>query len=139
MQLAIVGIALALAIHPKYRAKFAQAWRVIAPTFSKALRSTIYQLMGDYAEAIEMEEANRLKLEAVIPHQRKRTVLMHVRAVCLVRNRPMTLQQISAAIRANGYSSDSPHADLYLRHVLNKSREFLEVRPNVWTLRIQIR
>jgi predicted nucleic acid-binding protein len=139
MQLAIVGIALALAIHPKSRAKFAQAWRAIAPTISKALRSTVFQLMGDYAEAIEMGEANRLKLEAVIPRQQKRTVLMHVRAVCLVSNRPMTLQQISAAVRANGYISDSPHADLYLRRVLNNSREFSEIRPNVWTLRIQTR
>lgn len=64
---------------------------------------------------------------------------MHVRAVCLVGNRPMTLQQISAAVRANGYSSDSPHADLYLRRVLNNSREFSEIRPNVWTIRIQTR
>ena len=98
MQLAIVGIALALAIHPKSRAKFAQAWRAIAPPISKALRSTVFQLMGEYAEAIDKEENNRLKLEAAIPRQQKRTVLMHVRAVCLVRNRPMTLQQISAAV-----------------------------------------
>jgi predicted nucleic acid-binding protein len=139
MQLAIVGIALALAIHPKSRAKFAKAWRAIAPTISKALRSTVFQLIGDYAEAIEMEEANRLKLEAVIPRQQKRTVLMHVRAVCLIRNRPMTLQQISAAIRANGYRSDSPHADLYLRRVLKNSREFSEIQPNVWTVRIRTR
>ena len=52
MQLAIVGIALALAIHPKSRAKFAQAWRSIAPTISRAARSTVLQLMCDYAEAL---------------------------------------------------------------------------------------
>lgn len=85
MQLAIVGIALALAIHPKSRAKFAQAWRSIAPTISRAARSTVLQLMCDYAEA-----ANRLKLELAVPPQKRRTVLMHVRAVCLVKNRPMS-------------------------------------------------
>lgn len=139
VQLAIVGVALALAIHPKSRAKFAQAWRAIAPAVGNAMRSTVFQLMSEYAEAIEMEEANRLKLEAAIPFQKKRTVLMHVRAVCLVRNRPMTLQQISAAIRADGYRSDSPHAELYLRRVLNNSGEFSEIRPNLWTLKIQTR
>lgn len=139
VQLAIVGIALALAIHPKSRAKFAQAWRAIAPAVGNALRSTVFQLMSEYAEAIAMEEANRLKLEAAIPFQKKRTVLMHVRAVCLVRNPPMTLQQISAAIRADGYSSDSPHAELYLRRVLNNSGEFSEIRPNIRTLKIQTR
>ncbi|MGC2162677.1 MAG: hypothetical protein WA634_12255 [Silvibacterium sp.] len=35
MQLAIAGVALALAIHPKSRAKFAQAWRAIAPMIDK--------------------------------------------------------------------------------------------------------
>lgn len=53
VQLAIPGIALTLAIHLKSRTKFAQAWRVIAPTIGRAVRSTVVQLMCDYAEAIE--------------------------------------------------------------------------------------
>jgi hypothetical protein len=136
MQLAIVGVALALAIHPKSRAKFAQAWRAIAPTIGRAVCSTVVQLMCDYAEAMEMEEANRLKLESAVPPQKKRTVLMHVRAVCLVKNRPMTLQQISAAaaIRADGYTSDAPYADAYLKRILRNGKEFTEVRPGAWIL-----
>ncbi len=133
MQLAIAGIALALAIHPKSRAKFAQAWRTIAPTIGRAVRSTVVQLMCDYAEAIEMEELNRLKLELAVPPQKRRTVLMHVRAVCLVKNRPMSLQQISAAIRADGYTSKASHADAYLKRIL-RNAEFTEVRPGAWIL-----
>jgi hypothetical protein len=134
IQLAIVGVALALAIRPKSRAKFAQAWRAIAPTIGRAVRSTVVQLMSDYAEAIEMEEANRLKLELAVPPQKRRTVLMHVRAVCLVKNRPMTLQQISEAIRADGYISYAPYADTYLRRIVCKAKEFTEIRPGEWIL-----
>jgi hypothetical protein len=134
MQLAIVGIALALAVHPKSRAKFAQAWRAIAPTVGKAVRSTVVQLMCDYAESIEIEEANRLKLELAVPPQKRRTVLMYVRAVCLVKNRPMTLQQISAAIRADGYTSSSPYAGAYLKRILRNAKELAEIRPGVWIL-----
>jgi hypothetical protein len=134
MQLAIVGVALALAIHPKSRAKFSQAWRAIAPTIGGAVRSTIVQLLYDYAEAMEMAESNRLKLELAVPPQKRRTALMHVRAVCLVKNRPMTLQQISTAMRADGYTSDAPHADAYLKRILRNAKEFSEVRPGVWIL-----
>jgi len=137
MQLAIVGIALALAIHPKSRAKFAQAWQAIAPTIGRSVRSTVVQLMCDYAEATEMEKANRLKLDLSIPPQKRRTVLMHVRAVCLVKNRPMTLQQISAAIRADGYTSNAPHADAYLKRILRNGEEFTEIRSGVWILEDQ--
>lgn len=56
----------------------------IAPTIGKAVRSTVFQLMCDYAGVIEAEEANRLKLELAVPTQKRRAVLMPDRAVlCL--------------------------------------------------------
>jgi len=136
-QLAIIGIALALAIHPKSRAKFSEAWHLIAPAMSDAVRAAVIQLLCDYAGAMQNAESSLHALESAIPRQGKRTALMRARTVCLVKSRPLTLQQIVESMREEGYKSNSPYATAYLRRILRNAKEFVEISPGKWVLKTE--
>jgi len=134
LQLALVGAAVALAVHPKSRAKFSSIWQAVAPIVGDALKATAVQLLTEFDEASQRSEHHLREIEMHLPPERKRTVLMRARAVCTVAKRPLTTKQIAERMRADGYGFQSIHLPTYLRRVLRAASEFSEGPAGEWKM-----
>lgn len=133
LQIAIVGAAIIVVLHPKSRALLARVWRIVKSLASSTLGPVTMDLVMQYSEALNVIEANSNEIRQALPSARKRSLIMHARVVCLTARQPLSLSEIERRVRAQGYSSNSATFGNYLRGVLRSNRQFIEVAPGSWT------
>lgn len=131
-QIAIICGLLILVVHPKSRAKFVNAWQSMAPVLTDLAMEAVARIVSEADEA-NRDASSRLRvIEAAFPPSVKTTLIMHARAVSIMAKGPLSLVEFEHRIRQDGYKSQSPNSRSYLRRVLLRSPEFLEVAPGRW-------
>ncbi|MGP8173974.1 MAG: PIN domain-containing protein [Terracidiphilus sp.] len=132
LQIAIVGAAVVAVAHPKSRAKLLSTWQSIKCLAASTLIPATADLLVQYDEAMRIVDANYHEIQCTRPPERKRSLLMHARTVCMTAKRPLSLIEIERRVRAEGYSSRSGVFRSYLRRVLRSNGQFVEVTPGSW-------
>lgn len=136
-----VGMFLAgVLMHPKSRAKLFSSIRTLAQYLGQLqpeMASGIANLVQEFVAALVEEGETRTQLEAAIPVLRKRTALMHLRTILLTSKKPVSIAELETEVRANGYISHAKDFQKYLKSVLRRNAQFLEVAPGMWSLKTQ--
>jgi hypothetical protein len=137
-QIGLVASGVLCVAHPKSRAKLKDGWnRLINSETVLALGDAIADLAVQVAESAEKVEASYEVVQAALPPKRKRSLLMHARAVCTAAGSPLSLAEMDRRIRLGGYVSRSQTFRQYLRRVLRTDGGFIEIRPGYWTARVE--
>lgn len=134
LQIAIIGAGIVAFAHPKSRAKLSSIWNWVKETATPPMLQAIADVAMQMAEATETETNACRQLQDALPVARKRSALMHARAVCLAARTPLSLAEIQKRMLADGYITRARNFGTYLRRVLLKSGQFQESFPGVWAL-----
>lgn len=134
IQLAIIAAGVVTFAHPKSRAKLASIWNWIKETATPPVLQAIADVAIQMADAHQTETDAQKRLQDSLPAKRKRSALMHARAVCASARTPLSLAEIEKRMRANGYITRARKFGAYLRRVLLSSGQFQESSPGVWAL-----
>lgn len=134
IQLAIIAAGVVALAHPKSRAKLVSIWNWIKETATPPVLQAIADVAIQLADAHQTEMDAHKRLHDSLPAKRKRSALMHARAVCAAARTPLSLEEIEKRMRANGYITRARHFGAYLRRVLLSSGQFQESSPGVWAL-----
>jgi hypothetical protein len=131
-QIAIICGVLILAIHPKSRAKFVSTWQAIAPVISDFAMEAIAPILLEAAQATEDAAIHLRAIEAAFPPPVKTTLIMHARAVSIMAKGPLSLVEFERRIQQDGYKPRSSNSRVYLRSVLLKAPDFVQIAPGRW-------
>jgi hypothetical protein len=131
-QIAIICGALILAIHPKFRAKLVSAWQAIAPVITDFAIEALTRIALETEQATRDAARHLRTIEAVFPPPVKATLIMHARAVSIMAKGPLSLVEFERRIQEDGYKSRSSNCRPYLRRVLLKASDFVQVAPGQW-------
>jgi len=131
-QLVLICGALILIIHPKSRAKFVSAWQAIAPVITDLALEALTPVMLEAAQATEDATRHLRTLEAAFPPPAKTTLIMHARAVSIMARRPMSIDEFERRVRQDGYIPRSSNVRTYLRRVLLRAPDFVQVSAGQW-------
>jgi hypothetical protein len=131
-QVAIICGVLILAIHPKSRAKFVSAWQAIAPVISDFAMKALTTIVLEAAQATRDSAGHLRTIEAALPPPAKTTLIMHARAVSIMAKGPLSLVEFERRIQQDGYKPRSSNSSVYLRRVLLKAPDFVQVAPGRW-------
>jgi type III secretory pathway component EscS len=137
VKLLIAVGALLVIIHPKLRAKVAEFLQSVARQFDElkpALGDVLSKLLSELAEADTRTKNAYAELQSYLPASKQRSVVVMARAICLVNEAPLSLQELEMRIRKEGYLTKSKNFRAYLRRVLRKDKRFIEVSPGEWTI-----
>jgi hypothetical protein len=138
LQLAISGTLAAVAIHPKSRAKLLQVWNSACVTASHVkgpMLEGFVILMEQVAAAQSDAVKTHRQIQAVLPPAQKATAIVHARRICAVSAGPVPIEEIVRRMRNEGYASRAKDPEVYLRRVLRKSGQFIEVSHRMFELR----
>jgi hypothetical protein len=131
-QLVLISGALILIIHPKSRAKFVSAWQAIAPVITDLALEAFTPIVLEAAQATEDATRHLRTLEAAFPPPAKMTLIMHARAVSIMARRPMSIDEFERRVRQDGYIPRSSNVRTYLRRVLFRAPDFVQVSAGQW-------
>jgi hypothetical protein len=136
-QVALAGVAMGLLIHPKSRARSTDCFRLLCQKAIE-LKPTLLPVLGDFthqffAAMVESSETRR-QIESALPPTRKRSAIMHARAICLMTKEPISVTEIERRMCNEGYVSQSANFAAYLRRLLRTSKQFVEASPGMWRL-----
>jgi hypothetical protein len=92
-------------------------------------------LMQQVAAAQSDSVKTHRQIQAVLPPVQKATAIVHARRICVVSAGPVPIEEIVRRMRNEGYPSRSKRPEAYLRLVLRKSGQFVEVSPRMFALR----
>ena len=138
LQLAIAGALAAVVIHPRSRAKLLQVWNSACAT-ARQVKGPMFEgfiiLMQQVAAAQSDAAKTHRQIQAVLPPAKKATALVHARRICVVSAGPVPIEEIVRRMRNEGYASRTKDPEVYLRRVLRKSGQFIEVSPRMFELR----
>ena len=136
-QAAIIGTTIAIAVHPKSRAKILQvcnsAW-TLAREAKEPLLKGLIPLMNELAVAHSDADRTKAEIRAALPPAKKVSALVYAKRICVVCGGPASLEEITRRMRAAGYVSRAKNFQGYLRRVLRRSDQFVEVSPGIWGL-----
>jgi predicted nucleic acid-binding protein len=132
-QLLIFAGVIALLAHPKSRAKLKELWGALQETVRPLLWDTVVDAMYQFAEATKTAELAHREIQAWLPEARRRPLIAHARAVCLVAGKPLRDEVILRKVFTNGYVSGRGGSVAYLRRVLRADAQFVETATG-WTL-----
>jgi hypothetical protein len=138
LQVAIAGALTAIVIHPKSRAKLSQIWECSCASVNGAkgpLLDGFMKLADQIVTANAAADETKRQIEAALPPVKKASAVVHARRICLLSQSPLPLAEIVRRMRNEGYVSRSKDSEGYLRRVLRKNRQFVEVSRGVWRLR----
>jgi hypothetical protein len=138
LQLAISGTVAAVVIHPKSRAKLLQLWNSACVTASQVkgpMLEGFVILMQQVAAAQSDAIQTHRQIQAVLPKAQKATAIVHARRICVVSADPVPIEEIVRRMRNEGYASRAKDPEAYLRRVLRKSGQFVELSPRMFALR----
>lgn len=71
-------------------------------------------------------------LEAAFPPPAKTTLIMHARAVSIFARRPMSIDEFERRVRQDGHIPRSSNVRTYLRRVLLRAPDFVQVSAGQW-------
>src|SRR5207237_10659878 len=134
IQLAIIASGVVALAHPKSRAKLLSIWNWIKETATPPVLQAIADVAIQMAEAHHPEMDAHKRLQESLPAKRKRSALMHARAVCAAARAPLSLGEIEKRMRVNGHITRARNFGAYLRRVLLSSGQFQESSPGMWAL-----
>jgi hypothetical protein len=92
-------------------------------------------LMHQVAAAQSGAGKTHQQIQAALPPAKKATAIVHARRICVVSAGPVSIEEIVRRMRNEGYVSRAKDPELYLRRVLRKSGQFIEVSPRMFELR----
>lgn len=136
-KLVLAGAVLVALAHPKCREKVASAARSVWGQLSdpkSPLLAVLAHVANELVSAQKTAREAYCEIQSVLPPTRKRSALVHARAICLINKEPLSIAEIERRMRNEGYISTSPNFTAYLRRVLRADRRFFEVSPGLWTL-----
>jgi hypothetical protein len=131
-QLAVICGLLIIAIHPKSRAKFVNTWSAIAPFITDFAMEALARILLEGGQANRDVARHLRSIEAAFPPSTKTTLIMHARAVSIMAKGPLSLVEFEHRIQQDGYKPRSSKSRNYLRYVLNKAPDFVQVAPGHW-------
>lgn len=131
-QLVLICGALILIIHPKSRAKFLRAWEAIASVITDLALEALTPIMLEAAQATEDAARHLRALETAFPPPGKTTLIMHARAVSIMAKGPLSIDEFERRVRRDGYTPRSANFRAYLRRILLRAPDFVEVTAGHW-------
>lgn len=134
VQLTVVAAAIVAFAHPQSRTKLAAVWQWIKTTATPPVLQAIADIAVQFVEANRAADAAYAEIQSSLPRQRKRSAMMHARAVCLVAKHPLSIAEMERRIRAGGYISRARDFRNYLRRMLRSSGQFIQVGTGLWAL-----
>jgi hypothetical protein len=76
------------------------------------------------------------EIGAVLPNAAKPHAITFARQICAIEKRPLTLSEIITRMKEAGYVTRSQSFAKYLRRLLRSSKNFMEISPGYWLLKI---
>ncbi len=138
LQLLATGALATIVIHPKSRAKLVQAWESAWAAASRA-KGPVFEGVLDLIQqlAVAQSDAGRTlgQIQAALPPAQKATAIVHARRICVESRGPVSIDEIVRKMRKEGYSARAKYPEGYLRRVMRKSGQFIEVSPRMFELR----
>ena len=137
VQLLVAASLVVILSHPKPRAKVVELWKFLNEHLSPAIWEAAVAAMYQFAEATTKETETLKLIQEVLPPSRKRSLMLHVRAVCAAARRPLGLDDIVRRVIVDGYKprSDRPHA--YLLRKLRSDQRFVELEDG-WVIHVGV-
>lgn len=134
--LLVVG-GLAAVLHPGIRSAihdfWTKAWQQLKPlldTVGPAIIQLVQALNIEKEKAIQSWSAANAQLKL-----RKRiTLKQYAISACLEAGAPITLQEIEAKVRSNGYSSRAKNLMAYLARILRQDSRFISFGDGRWAI-----
>jgi predicted nucleic acid-binding protein len=134
LQVAIIG-GLAIAyVNPQVRARLMKVWQAIGRVARPVLESVMTLAQELEVSSVNIDAAQR-DIRAALPPVPKRSALAHARRICLVHGKPISLPDLAARMKAEGYTTKARDFTGYLKRVLRYSGEFVETPTEHWILR----
>jgi hypothetical protein len=103
----------------------------MTPALAAALETTARTFLKAHQEAT----SKRAELETYLPKPRRRSALQYARVICVTSKEPLSVVDIVARMRAEGYTSEAKNFHRYLRAQIHASGQFIETSRGRWTLR----
>jgi hypothetical protein len=135
---AIAGALAAIVIHPRSRANLLRVWNSACVTASQVKRPMFEGfviLMQQVAAAQSDAVKTHRQIQAVLALAQKATAIVHARRICVLSTGPVPIDEMVRRMRNEGYVSRAKDPEVYLRRVLRKSGQFVEVSPRMFELR----
>jgi predicted nucleic acid-binding protein len=137
VKVAFVAAVAAAFIYPRSRAKILEVGEIIWKKFNHPkFRAMLFSLAVQTAEAHQMAATTSREIQAALPNAMKRHAINFAREVCAIAKRPLTLPEIALRMKNAGYATKSRSFIAYLRRLLRGSKNFIEISPGYWTLKI---
>lgn len=140
IKMALIFAILVALVHPKSREKigdfFQTTWCQLIDAKSP-LAAVIGPLATQFVAAERTVTSTLLEIQSVLPPTRKRSALVHARAICVVNREPLSDAEIERRMRNEGYVSTSRNFRTYLRRVLRSDQRFSEVSSGMWEIRTE--
>ncbi len=139
LQAAIVAVPVGLLLYPKTRAKINAFISKLAEE-ARALKPIVLPIILEFADqffsAVTQVDETRKEIEAALPlaSAKKRSAIMHARAICLMSDEPLSVADIESRMRNDGYVTRNAKFVGYLRRLLRTSGQFVETSPGMWRL-----
>src|SRR5712672_1295383 len=137
LQLAAAGGLAAIVIHPKSRARLAQAWESVCSAAGQAKGPMFegFLVLMQQLTAAQSDAAKTLhQIHAALPPAKEVTAIVHARRICVISVGPLSIEEILRRMRNEGYVSRAKDPEVYIRCVMRKSGQFAEVSPRMWEL-----
>ncbi len=138
LQLLAAGALATIVIHPKSRAKLVQAWESAWAVASRA-KGPVFEGVLDLIQQLAAAQSDAARtlgqIQAALPPAQKATAIVHARRICVESRGPVSIDEIVRKMRREGYSARAKYPEGYLRRVMRKSGQFIEVSPRMFELR----
>lgn len=133
VQLLIAASIIAVLAHPTPRNKVKELWKLVSESLPPAIWEAAVIAMHQFAEASSKESEAYKRIEEILPPARKRSLMLHVRAVSVAAGAPLSLDEIVRRVLLDGYKPRSKRPHAYLRRKLRGDDRFLET-PHGWVV-----
>ena len=134
----VIGLAAVTAIaHPKSRQKISNFFTTIPRQLfdpNSSVSNLIRPIANEFLSAQKTATSARLQIDSARPPAKRLSALIHARAICVASEAPLAEAEIERRMRSQGYVSNSPSFQTYLRRILRTDRRFREVSPRTWAI-----
>jgi hypothetical protein len=136
-----IGLAIAgLLLHPKSRERLLALLKQGLAFLGRAkpmVASISQDALKNIGSAAQTAKTAEQAIRAAIPAVAKPRMpaLIMVRAVCLKAGEPLPLSEIEKRVRSAGHPTRARDFKAYLKVILQRNEEFIEISSGLWTLR----
>ncbi|HET9180868.1 MAG TPA: hypothetical protein VFP59_01940 [Candidatus Angelobacter sp.] len=139
-QALLAGVLAAALIHPKSRTKLL-SWLRAGYHGAAKLKPEVLNMLAhaiqEFGTAMMTLRKSGQEIRSALPKQKKRSALMHLRAIIATSKEPMSVADLELQMKRQGYVSRAQNFRPYIRRVLRNSDQFSEVTPGVWRFHAQ--